>query len=699
MSHFLTLEAYRLMQSGVTPDGASDRVSALYRAAAEGGAIGEGDALLIGDLQALSGCTGLDDESLPLHALMILMFDALGDGSLCLDLNAERLIERSRTLGVGIENIGAEILAKIPQWPALIGRIGEFKPLILREGERLLYFQRWHDCERRLEVQLTRLLKATPADLPDEKTLKSVFNDVLEKNPVGGSKAPLKLEELQRAALGFALLNEFSIISGGPGTGKTTLVATLLRCLVRLGIPPTAIRLAAPTGRAAARMTESIRRAAGSVATRNAQDSALLNLEAQTLHRLLVYRPSRNDFQFGPDNPLEGRVLIVDEVSMVDAAMMARVLEAAPPGMRVILVGDREQLPSVEAGAVLDDLLPATFANGATAAMSARIKKILGVSVPVVAKPLAVHDRAVILTAHRRVAKALQPIVATVRAGRSAPLFANDGESYRWVDTQALGREGWRGVLQEWRKRHWNSEFIAALRESRAALDFENGETLQAEPFRVLLAGLFERLQRAQILTAARAGPFGCERINDVFSDALQTELDPRGPRTYFAGLPILVTRNNYAQRLFNGDIGLVLADRFGRYRAVFPQTIVEPDALPQRGFIALSLDALGGGWDAAFAMTIHKSQGSEYDEVLLVVPPLKDADSGDHAPRMQRLLSREILYTGITRARNAVKLCGSREAIELALSRHVRRVSGLTLPKPVPIETDFAAPEPGMLF
>jgi len=699
MSHFLTLENFRSMLNRRTPEGASDRVCALYRAASESGAIGEGDALLIGDLQALSGCTGLDDDSLPLHALLIMMFDALADGSMCLDLHAENLLNRARLLGPDFETLSSSMLKSLARWPALIGRPSEFKPLILREGEHLLYFQRWHDCECRLESQLIRLLSTTPKDLPDDKTLKAVFRDVLETNPVGGTKSPLKIDDLQRAALGIALFNQFSILTGGPGTGKTTLVATLLRCFVRLGVPPQAILLAAPTGRAAARMTESIRQTAGSVSTRNPQDSALLNLEAQTLHRLLVYGPSRNDFEFGPDNPLEGRVLIVDEVSMVDAIMMARVLEAVPAGMRVILVGDREQLPSVDAGAVLNDLIPSDFQNGATREMAARLKNVLGVTVPLVTHPHAIHDRAVVLTAHCRVEKPLQPIVAAVRAGDSTPLFKDHGDAYRWVDTHSGGSNDWRALFNSWRARQWDSKFLAALKDSRTALDFEQPDGLQSESTRNLLAGLFERLQRSQILTAARSGQTGCERINDIFCDALQPELDPRGPRTYFAGLPILVTRNNYTQRLFNGDIGLVLADRAGRYRAIFPQTIIEPNALPQRGFMALPLEALAGGWEPAFAMTIHKSQGSEYDEVLLVVPPLADADGSDRAPRTQRLLSREILYTGITRARKSVTLCGTRDAVELALSRHIRRVSGLQIPARESSEPELPPPEPGKLF
>lgn len=699
MSLFLTLEHFRLMQNGVTPDGASKRVSALYRAASESGAITEGDALLIGDLQALSNCTGLEDDSLPLHALLILMFDALADGSLCLDLSADSLRQRARMLGPDFENLGTEVLANVSRWRALIGTPSEFKPLILQDAERLLYFQRWHDCERRLEAQLARLLSATPKDLTDEKKLKSVFREVLETNPVGGTSAPLQLDDLQRMALGIAIFNRLSIISGGPGTGKTTLVATLLRCLVRLGVEPNDIRLAAPTGRAAARMTESIRHATGSLTTRNTHDSALLNLEAQTLHRLLVYRPSRNDFQFGPQNPIEGRVLVIDEVSMVDVAMMARVLEAVPDGMRVILVGDREQLPSVDAGAVLGDLIPPDFHNGASDSMAARLKSVLNINAPRLTALHPIHDRAVVLTAHRRVEKPLRPVVAAVRAGESAKLFKDDGDAYRWFDLHTAGRERWRTLLQSWRARHWDANFLTALKESRAALDFESAASLQSESTRVLLASLFERLQRAQILTAARSGQTGCERINDFFCDALQAELDPRGPRTYFAGLPILVTRNNYTQRLFNGDIGLVLADRSGRYRAVFPHTLVELDALPQRGFIALPLESLAGGWEPAFALTIHKSQGSEYDEVLLVVPPLAESDSPDRAPRMQRLLSREILYTGITRARKSATLCGTRDAVELALSRHIQRVSGLKLPARDLAETTTPEPQPGMLF
>ncbi|PPT73831.1 exodeoxyribonuclease V subunit alpha, partial [Xanthomonas arboricola] len=499
--------------------------------------------------------------------------------------------------------------------------------------------------------------------------------------------APSHHQDRQAQAAALALRRTLLLVTGGPGTGKTTTIARLL--LLRIAqahaanTPAPRIALAAPTGRAAERMAESLR-AAVARAIANGTDPALadaLPTGASTLHRLLGVIPDSPQFRHTADNPLPFDLIVVDEASMVDLPLMCKLVEAVADGTQLILLGDADQLPSVEAGDVLAAILQAAGPGDALQPQDAQALQPLLGNVPADTTPTATHGgglaghRVHLLRGYRQADDfALAPLADAVRAGdadtalallRSGELagvhFHEDGE-----DPLALGRDA---LLAHWRALADAHDPAAALRDAA----------------------------RLRLLTAVRAGPQGARglnaRIEQLLADtgAGGRRLGAASP--WFQGRLLLITENSYRHGLFNGDVGICLrseaspfsgrsdaspssapgqsgatADRHAPgtdSRAQGPLVAwFEGDGDGQvRGFHPAALPA----HESAFAMTVHKAQGSEFDTVWLQLPT-RDA----------RVLSRELLYTGITRARRALHLAGSEAVIRAALARHAARISGL---------------------
>ncbi len=464
----------------------------------------------------------------------------------------------------------------------VVGQPGEFFPLILDQHDRL-YLRRYWEYEQQLAGAIRQRAIASP--LP-----------------------PKADADLQQFATEEAVRRNFIVITGGPGTGKTRTVMTILRLLfAEPGGEDLRLALAAPTGKAAARLTDAVH-------------EVREDLKATTIHRLLGYLPDSPYFRHHAEKPLSLDVVIVDEASMVDLALMAKLVAAVPPTARLILLGDRDQLASVEAGNVLADVCAAAEAAAPN-------------------EPL--HGSVISLTRNYRFAETggIYRVSHAINAGDTDAALA------------ALRDQG--DDEAHWKSSPGATNLAEALRASvvagfRPCLEQSAAEEALAS------------LQNFRILCALRHGPFGVENLNTIAEEILADAglLHPRPG--WYAGQPIIISRNDYNLSLFNGDSGIILPDpeAGGELRAFFMTAEnrlrrLLPSRLPQH--------------ETAFAMTVHKSQGSEFAKILLILP---EVDSP--------VLTRELLYTGITRARKRVEIWASETILREAISRRVKRTSGL---------------------
>ncbi|MGY1410785.1 exodeoxyribonuclease V subunit alpha [Luteimonas sp. A611] len=509
-------------------------------------------------------------------------------------------------------------------------------PLVYEHG--LIYLRRYREYERRLAEGLRRIGNAAPA-LP----LPPLAGEDARRAD-GGTPAPPP-EDPQSQAVTAALHHTLLLITGGPGTGKTTTITRMLVALIAqardAGAPPPRIALAAPTGRAAERMAESVRNAIQALPTLGTDPAlaAQLPTTGTTLHRLLGTIPDSPRFRHHADNPLPFDVVVVDEASMIDLPLMAKLVEAVPDGARLVLLGDPDQLPSVEAGDVLAGILraaesSASATNEAVDQSDLSFRAQRGIP--------AFPARHIHLTRGYRQSASLDlaPLATAVREGDTATALSllRSGElsGVHFHEGNADPLQSHRDHLLE----HWTS--LADASDPAEAL---------------------ARAGRLRILTAVREGPQGARGLNARIEDLLAGTRRGAGPAStasrYFHRRLLLVTENSYRHRLFNGDIGICLRDGSGTLMAWFPGD----DPSNPRPFHPAALPA----HDSAFAMTVHKAQGSEFDEVWLVLPE-----------RFNRVLSRELVYTGLTRARSVLHMGGSAEVLANALARHTGRWSGL---------------------
>jgi exodeoxyribonuclease V alpha subunit len=469
-------------------------------------------------------------------------------------------------------------------------------------------------------------------------------------------------------------------VTGGPGTGKTSIVLTVLRCLARTpGFDIQRVALAAPTGRGAQRLSDSIRLGLDTIgAPLPPADASLLSVAAQTLHRLLGYSPDRGTFRHHAENPLQSDFIIIDEVSMVGLELMNRLFQALRPSARLLLLGDKDQLPSVDAGAVLANLMATSetpsYSRSFCTELSELFAELKQAPVVPVADPDGqgnrLQDVITVLERNHRSQAQIQEVARAINAQRAAVAEELPVVAARDVDFAELAQKGgcwrlegvdnadsWRDVLVRWAQHHYAADgkrsFGEYLKRIRlpASIDSEGAH-------RLALDDLFGILNQARILTLLREGPWGCTAINRFLERELRRRLDPAGRARLFAGAAVLVTRNDYELQLYNGDVGLTVPAASGGYRVVFPRL---------GGYASLAPDALPAH-ELAFAMTVHKAQGSEYGQVLLALPP----QGG------RRLLTKEIIYTGITRARDVAVVCSSVEVLNTALSRRVEREANL---------------------
>lgn len=612
-----------------------------------------------------------EDSLLVLTAALLSQSNQQGD--VCLDLGrrAGMPLFVFATVPAGFASAITETAAPaLGQWQETllqshcVGKPGELAPLIL-DGPRL-YLQRYwsdeqtvyHAINARLQlvedIDLTRLQQglarlyprhATPAP-PDSHPQLDLLAPAAAAEP-----------DWQCVASALAVTRRFAVISGGPGTGKTTTVVKVLALLLEQN-PALRLRLAAPTGKAAARMVESIR-AARTRLNLSPEIAAHLPDEASTLHRLLGYQgnSARGGFRHNRLNPLLVDCLVIDEASMIDLTLMKALLDATPPDTRIILLGDRDQLASVDAGNVLGDITghgrELTY-SPTMAAHLAHLAQLTGVERSCLpqeeAGPAVADAIALLRTSHRFSAdSAIGRLATLVNKGEDAAALALLQQGW-----DARTDNAWQGdsevVLLKPAASEWNPL-------NRAVLDWavlRYSVYLRCESVEEAL----QSFEATRILCASHEGPCGDMEINRLLAERLRARgLLESGED--FHGKPVMITVNDYELELFNGDIGLLWRDDDGLLQACFAQLDGQVRRLPAR-----SLPEHVTAW----ALTVHKSQGSEFDQVMLVLPA--DINSP--------LLLRELLYTGITRARSRLLIHSAAEVFAAACKTPVQRSSGL---------------------
>ncbi|HBX55239.1 exodeoxyribonuclease V subunit alpha [Pseudomonas sp. UBA2684] len=517
----------------------------------------------------------------------------------------------------------------------LVGGDGDFAPLILDHGR--LYLARYQAYERQLATQLLQ----RAADLPvvDEAQLSESLSRLFAFNSL--SQAGQQQPDWQRLAAAQAVRRKLAVISGGPGTGKTTTVVRLLAALLeqRGGHPSggasLAIGLAAPTGKAAARMAEAIRHAKANLPVSEAVRSALPD-EARTLHRLLGSRGDSPQVRHHAANPLALDVLVVDEASMVDLALMAKLVDALPASARLILLGDKDQLCAVEAGAVFAELCEG---RGFDAQAAADLQRITGQQVAVDTPSSALGDAVVLLTHSHRFAgdSGIGELARRINGGDvggTLNLLKEDRSDLAWNAAPTPA-----DLLERLDRGY--APFIAAAKSGDAAATFAAFNAFRG-------------------LTAQREGAWGLAGINEALEARIKRRSQVASRERWYVGRPIMVRQNDYALGLFNGDIGICLQTEYG-LRVFFEGEGAGEEAF--RPFAPARLPS----HDSAFAMTVHKSQGSEFSEVLLVLPE-----------QPSPLLSRSLFYTGITRAKHKVEIWGLPARLADAVATRADRAAGL---------------------
>jgi len=505
------------------------------------------------------------------------------------------------------------------------------KPLMFTADAIAL--RRYHDYEVRLARAL-RALGGAVEPPPDAQWLRERLTTLFARD---ADAEP----DRQAIAAALAQMQRVVLLTGGPGTGKTTTIARVLALSVGAALRDgrsLRVALAAPTGKAAARLSEALRESYAHLLARGSIDAALrdaLPSTASTLHRLLGGRPESVHFRHDAKHPLATDLVIVDEASMVDLPLMCKLVEAVPLGAGLILLGDRDQLPSVETGDVLAALCDAAGAGNAwPPAIAQPLQAALGTSVAVRDDGGAPFMRVELDRSHRQSAELdIGGMSAAVRVGDAERVITD------------LRAHAYRGVGWHFGREAALTAFVLdhALPHYRAVASASD------------VASALAMLRRHRILTAVREGEAGSQILNARIAQALQ------GPGAredaFFHGRPVMIRENSYRHGLYNGDVGLVWRDADGDTRVWF-----ETDAGP-RAWLPAALPA----HESAFALTVHKSQGSEFDEVLLVLPE-----------RSVRVSSRELIYTGITRARRSLTLCANEDVLAEAIARRAQRWSGL---------------------
>ncbi|MDD7804431.1 MAG: exodeoxyribonuclease V subunit alpha [Endozoicomonas sp. (ex Botrylloides leachii)] len=619
----------------------------------------------------------------------------LGQGHVCLALgvisenelfgqNSEVSQQLIATTGVSIKH-WAEHLRSLPT----VGSGREVTPLVL--DNHRLYLYRYWDYEQHVagflkekqsidvdthttSLILNRLFRRNYAFLWDQCKITDTEHaaqamlikwlDIEEPDPLPWpqihqclhqAKKPDDLKPLnklipqshclnwQKIAVTLAASQSFSIISGGPGTGKTTTVIRLLALLIELGINDNNcpnIQLIAPTGKAAARLTESI---SGAKDKLDCSDNvkAEIPVKATTLHRLLGVIPKSNNFRHNKNNRLHLDILVVDEASMIDLPMMSRLVEALPNHARLILLGDRDQLASVEAGSVLGDICAAAH-GGYSQKNIQLIEEVTGFNLShyAMAKAKAINNSLCLLQKSYRFddSSGIANLANAVNTGNRKAIERTLKKGFTDIALHGSDEKEYQAMINLCSKGY--QHYISLINKGACDRDILNA------------------FNRFQLLCALREGPFGVTGLNESIRKALIASNTIKGDQIWYEGKPVLITRNDHELNLYNGDIGITLTANDGRFSVVFEM----PD-----GTLKRLLPSRLPEHETVFAMTIHKSQGSEFEHTVIALP-----DS------FNPIITRELLYTGITRAKKKLDIFCEKTLLLSTINTPTQRTSGL---------------------
>ena len=504
------------------------------------------------------------------------------------------------------------------------------EPLVL--SEHTLYLRRYWQYETFIEQSVQARMQDRP-----------VINDELLKSTLAKLFASTENGDInwQRVACANTVRNRFSVITGGPGTGKTYTVVRLLTALqhqaLTLGLPPLRVSLAAPTGKAAARLTESIENELEQLMQNDKLSSlkdALLSIqpEGKTLHRLLGVKPNSRAFKHNAENPLRTDVVIVDEASMIDIEMMTALLKATPKHARLVLIGDKDQLASVEAGAVLGNLCAGADEGHYHSDTAKWLQDIA--DTPAFPSELIDdngEERLQHVVKFRKSYRFKGPIADLANAINRQ----DDAATQQEIEKAKAAEEDYPVNLYEVSSLD-DPAFEALIRGSLTLHVRNNADiTTDANNINEIAHEALQNLSNFQILTALREGPWGMKAVNQKVGDILGVNAN-----SWYEGRPVMVTKNDYGLKLNNGDIGIALKDpEYGHLRVAFPD---------QEQGVRWILPSRLTHIETVYAMTVHKSQGSEFKHTVMVLP---DHDSP--------VMSKELLYTGITRAKERLSLVG----------------------------------------
>ena len=568
-----------------------------------------------------------DNQNLFLSAA--LTTQALRDGHVCCNLEEHARQQFQTTVGPITLPDSSQLIEEIRSFP-VIGAPGQYCPLIL-ENSRLYLYRYWNYEQKLAQSILSRTGQKNEIVYDENAALIRSLSQPSTDNET----------DWQTASAIVSLLNPFTVICGGPGTGKTTTAAKVLLLLKMCLKKNLRIALAAPTGKAAARLSDSIQKVLASLDVSDELKKAIPS-QTHTIHRLLGTIPLSPGFRHNSSSPLPYDIILVDEASMIDLALMSKLIDAVPQKSRLIMLGDRDQLSSVEAGAVIGDICDTGNTHQFTVKQSEILKQLL----PGFNEPGNPHE------------PPLADCIVSLR------------KSYRFDESSGIGtlsRAVNRGDINEVSEILDSSKYDDCIRKplpsehnlknalKTSVMEFFRPLCTEKDPLTAL-----NQLGRFKILCAARQGPYGVNSINSMVISILRSSgLIPR-ETDLFHGLPLLINANDYALDLYNGDSGVIIPEQksSGVYRAVFknPETTVKSFQVAQLR-----------SWEIAYALTVHKSQGSEYEHIILILPPVPIP-----------VLSRELVYTALTRARKSVEIWSSDSILEKAvLSRTVRR-SGL---------------------
>ncbi len=579
---------------------------------------------------------GRDVPELFLAAALVSTYKSKGD--VCLDL--------SDIGGTAVTDNGEDsfVCPETDLWvekldkTSVVGKPGELKPLILDTKNRLYMYRYWEYQDNLVNLIKKRILEFDHH--VDLIKLKQGLHRLFPESCQNGDTAP----DPQALSAFTAIYKKFSIISGGPGTGKTTIVAKILALLLeQKERQKLSIALCAPTGKAAARLQEAIK---SSKKNLNCSSSIKEKIpdDACTIHRLLGTIQGSPYFRFNKENKLPFDVVVVDEASMVDIALMSKLMDSLKQDAGIVILGDKDQLASVEAGAVLGDICSADKNSGFTLGFAEALKEVFEYN-------FGPHKSKKETSS---VSECVVKLVKSYRFGEksginkvSRAVNIGDGDTATMLLKQGKYRDiSFMEVPRTEPLRHFIKEI---------AISGFTGYLKCKTPIEALQA-----FDRFRILCALRKGPFGVANINMLVEKILEDNRLIKSDNTWYAGRPVMINSNDYNLGLFNGDVGITLnePDEGNDLKVFFP--------CPKRGVKMFHPSRLND-YETVFAMTVHKSQGSEFDKVLLLLPDR-------HSP----VLTRELIYTGITRAKESVDIWGFEDVLRKGILKKTKRSSGL---------------------